>query len=141
MVLDKRKYNHQASDFLEVLNRYAPKDKKKRRKFMLNKPSQFIKTPGDAAVTSSLGLNVRKNNFSDIAPELEEFTISNRLQQKKLIEFQHKVDSSMVSNNFKNSYPAYQQILERFSRSRIFAAERYSLRSTSNATSPNQGQL
>ena len=78
--MEKRKYNkYDSSNFLNVLNKYAPLDKKKRRKILLNKPSQFIKAEGEAA-TSSLGLNVRKNNFSDVAPELEEFTISNRLQ-------------------------------------------------------------
>lgn len=43
----------------------------------------------------------------------------------------------MFSNKFKNSYPAYQQILERFSRSRIFALDRYGRKTASGATSPN----
>ena len=127
----KDKFKSDAEDFLSVLHRYAPKEIKKRPKFLLNKPSQFI--TGDA--TSSPGLKVRKNNFSDTAPELEVFTISNRLQQKKLIEFQNSVDRSMMSNKFKNSYPEYQQILERFSRSRIFAEKRYGRKSASGAGS------
>ena len=68
-VLTKRKFKSDASDFLSVLHRYAPPEKNKRPKFLLNKPSQFIKT--EDVATSSPGLKVRKNNFSDKAPELE----------------------------------------------------------------------
>ena len=62
---------------------------------------------------------------SDKAPELEQFTISSKLEQNRLTQLQNDMASVKATTDFKMAFPDFNKILSNFSRSRIFSKHRY----------------
>ena len=77
------------------------------------------------------------NPHSMRAPELEVNCLANKMEEIRIQKIQNKAQNAKITDDFKDGYPDYQAILEKYTPSMIFAGRKLAERENKMIESAN----